>query len=93
MTKNSLKESIKNPARYELCTGDSRPVIVDTEGIDDYWFLDDMEEVEQLVLLLNHYETTIKILRKVVATNPKCYKSIKEELLEALRINDWEGLW
>lgn len=65
---------------------------VDTHGVDDYWFLDDIEELEDLVLRLNHYETTLQLLRKVVATNPQCYNAIKDELIEALRIHDWGGI-
>ena len=60
MSKNTLKESINNPLRFILDTASSRPMIVDLEGVDDYWFLDDLEEIEDLVKLLNELDKESK---------------------------------
>ena len=51
---------ITNPPRFIIDKDNARLTLIDNEGVDDYYFLDDPEDVEKLVDLVNSI------------INPKC---------------------
>ena len=48
--------------RFEVDTGDKGLMIYDHEGVDDYYFVNDKDELEQFVALVNQRETRIHYL-------------------------------
>lgn len=52
MTKNELKKELKQV--FKLSEGEHNRLIIEySEGIDDYYFIDDITEIKNLIELLN----------------------------------------
>lgn len=48
--------------RFEVDEGDKGLMIYDHDGVDDYYFVNDKEELEEFVALINQRETRIQYL-------------------------------
>lgn len=48
--------------RFEVDKGDKGLMIYDHDGVDDYYFVNDKEELEKFVALINQRETRIQYL-------------------------------
>lgn len=81
--------------RYELGTGDKGRLIYDNEGVDDYYFIDSPEELEQFIKHLNNEEKGWKenyicLMDKyhdqIIVTNEKDEKisNLKKEIMNVV---------
>lgn len=83
--------------RFEVGKGDKGLLIYDNEGVDDYYFVNDREELQKLCDLINNDENierltqenealkkTIKSLASDIHDNVKLHEEFKDDIYNGL---------
>ena len=68
--------------RFEVGKGDKGLLIYDNEGLDDYYFVNDKEELQQFVDLINNQPDIVDELKKELDNRKKIIKAITAEYIE-----------
>ena len=68
--------------RFEVGTGDKGLMIVDNEGVDDYYFVNDKEELQQFVDLINTQPDIVEELKKELVNRKNMLHTLGQDFLD-----------
>lgn len=82
MSKNELKKELKQV--FKLSKGEHNRLIIEySEGIDDYFFLDDIQEIKDLITLINELHSEKEQYKAIAIEYQKTVRHQAELLADA----------